>query len=111
MPVRFRSSPFGSESRTRVLQALHLMSQSYPRELARVLDLPLSTIQGALLGLERDTLVVARSVGRTRLFTLNPRYFASQELRRYLAKIVEPEDALRGKLARLRRRPRLTGKP
>jgi len=49
-----RSSPFGGKTRTRVLLALRLLSESYPRELARVLDTSLYGVQQALKGLEVD---------------------------------------------------------
>jgi DNA-binding GntR family transcriptional regulator len=104
------SSPFGSQTRTRVLVALSLLEQSYPRELARLLGVPNSVIQKAVLSLERDALVSARSVGRTRVVTLNPRYFARRELLAFLARLAETEDGLRSAIARLRRRPRRSGK-
>jgi hypothetical protein len=50
-------------------------------------------------------------VGRTRLYRLDPRYFAHEDLKRYLERLAEPEDALRESLAALRRRPRRSGKP
>jgi len=105
------SSPFGSVTRTRVLLALWLLADSYPRELARMLEVPLSTVQKALVSLELDGLVAGRSVGRTRQFRLDPRYFAREALQQYLLRLAEPEDALRQRAAELRRRPRRTGKP
>jgi len=105
------SSPFGGTTRTRVLLALRLLDESYPRELARILNLSLNGVQMALRGLERDGLVAGRSAGRTRLFRLDPRYFAREELQRYLLRLTEPEGELRTAVAGLRRRPRRTGKP
>src|SRR3989304_2255867 len=95
--VNTTSSPFGGQGRTRVLLALRLLGESYARELAR--------------GLELDGLVAARSLGRTRVFQLNPRYFASAALSEFLRRLVEPEADLRDRVAALRRRPRRTGKP
>ena len=109
--VMTRSSPFGSGTRTRVLLALSLLGETYARELARMLDAPLSGVQKALQSLELDGLVAGRSVGRTRVFQLDPRYFAQEALRTYLQRLAEPETALRNQVARLRRRPRRTGKP
>jgi hypothetical protein len=111
MMVMNTSSPFGSRARTRTLLALHLMRESYARELARLLGLSLSGVQRALGSLERDGLVAGRAVGRTRLFCLNPRAFARRELERYLGCLLEAESALRARVAMLRRRPRHTGKP
>lgn len=104
------TSPFGSLTRTRVLLALRLLDQSYPRELARLLDVSLSTVQKAVRSLETDQLVAGRSVGRTRVFQLNPVYFARTEMEAFLARLVEADDALKERVGRLRRRPRRTGK-
>jgi DNA-binding transcriptional ArsR family regulator len=105
------SSPFGGQARTRVLVGLRLLDESYPRELARLLDLPVSGVQGALRGLERDGLVAGRSAGRVRLVRLNPRYFAREELQRYLLKLADADRDLQDRISDLRRRPRAAGKP
>lgn len=105
-----RSSPFGGWTRTRVLLALRLLEESYPRELARILDAPPSGVLKALRSLELDGLVAGRNVGRTRVFRIDPRYFALDDLNRYLWRLTEPEDDLRERVSRLRRRPRRTGK-
>lgn len=111
MKVTSNSSPFGSSARTRVLLALHLLSESYARELARLLDLNLSGVQKAIQSLERDGLVAGRAAGRTRLYRLSPRAFARRELELYLERLLEAEVELRARAADLRRRPRRTGKP
>ena len=111
MKVGEFSSPFGSRSRTRVLLALQLLSESYARELARLLELNLSSVQRAIQSLERDGLVAGRAMGRTRLYRLNPRAFARRELERYVERLLDAEETLRTRAARLRRRPRRTGKP
>lgn len=107
----WRSSPFGGQTRTRVLLALTLLTQSYPRELARVLDAPVAGVQAALRGLERDGLVAGRFVGPIRLYDLHPRYFARDELRRYLTRLSEGAPDLVKAVTALRRRPRREGKP
>ena len=111
MKVKIATSPFGTAARTSVLLALSLLSESYPRELARLLDLPLSGVQRALRSLESDGLIAARSAGRTRLFRLDPRYFARAELLALLSRLSEAEDGLKGRVEALRRRPRRSGKP
>ena len=110
MKVTDSSSPFGSATRTRVLLALQLLSESYARELARILGLHLSGVQNALQSLERDGLLAGRSVGRTRVFRINPRTAGRRELERYLARLLESDDDLRARASGLRRRPRRTGK-
>lgn len=105
------SSPFGGRTRTRVLVALRLLTESYPSELARLLDSSLFNVQKAILGLEKDGLIATRPMGRTRVVRLDPRYFARDELQRYLMRLSEPEDRLRRRVESMRRRPRRTGKP
>src|SRR3972149_5126531 len=82
MVIKTRSSPFGGVGRTRVLLALRMLSESYPRELARVLGMPFSSVLQALRSLEMDGLVAGRALGRTRVFKIDPRYFAYDELPR-----------------------------
>ena len=111
MAVTTNSSPFGSSARTGVLLVLHLLSESYARELARVLGITLSSVQKALKSLERDGLVAGRAAGRTRLYRLNLSTFARQVLERYLTRLLEAEVELRNRVSTLRRRPRRSGKP
>jgi DNA-binding transcriptional ArsR family regulator len=105
------SSPFGGETRTRLLVALRLLDESYPRELARLLGVSLSSVQQAVRSLERDGLVAVRTMGRTRLARIDPRYFARRELLAFLGRLAEADLPLAKALAAHRRRPRLTGKP
>jgi hypothetical protein len=93
------------------LLALRALRESFPTELARVLRTSLNGVQQALIGLERDGLVVARTLGRTRLYVLNLRYFALKELERYLDRLLTVEPEIVDAAARIRRRPRRTGKP
>ena len=109
--VMRNSSPFGSQTRTRILLALQMGGESYARELARLLESPLSAVQGALRSLERDGLVGAKSAGRTRLYRIEPRYFAGRELRALLDRLAEGESGLRDRVELVRRRPRRAGKP
>lgn len=111
MTVIRASQPFGSRTRTRALLALQLLEEVHVRELSRVLGTGLRSAQVALQSLERDGLVVGRSVGRARVFRLAPGYFARRELRAFLARLVESDPELREATATLRRRPRRTGKP
>jgi|SRR5437867_9184725 len=105
-----QASPFGGRVRTESLLVLRLLEESYAREMARILRRPVFGVQKALRSLEADGLIAARSRGRTRLFRLAPRYFAREELRRYLERLTLAEDDLRDRVSELRRRPRRTGK-
>jgi DNA-binding transcriptional ArsR family regulator len=111
MKVITTSSPFGSRTRTRVLLALELLSESYPRELSRVLGSSLSVVQKAIRSLELDGLIAGRSVGRTRLYAPNPAYFAAGELRQFARRLAEADDELRRRVGTVRMRPRRSGKP
>ncbi len=105
------SSPFGSQTRTRVLLVLRLLDETYPRELARLLEVPVNGVQMAVAGLERDGLIASRRAGRTRLVRLNPRYFAREDLQRYLLTLAAVDPGLQDRVAALRRRPRRSDKP
>jgi DNA-binding transcriptional ArsR family regulator len=110
MKVKTVGSPFGSVTRTRVLVALSLMGTSYQRELSRLLDASPSVVQKALSSLERDGLVSGRLMGRTRTYSLNPRFFARTELDALLRRLAEADADLQTGTAALRRRPRRAGK-
>jgi DNA-binding transcriptional ArsR family regulator len=110
MEIRKNGSPFGSGTRTRVLMVLRLLGSSFPRELARLLELSPSVAQKALASLERDGLISGRLVGRTRSYTLNPRYFARKELEAFVLRLTEADAGLRQRTEQLRRRPRRAGK-
>jgi DNA-binding MarR family transcriptional regulator len=111
MKVIASSSPFGSRARTRVLLALRLLTESYAREIAPLIQLSLSSVQKGLQSLERDGLVANRTAGRTRLYRLSPRAHGRRELERYLERLLQSESELRARSERLRRRPRRSGKP
>jgi len=104
------SSPFGSQTRTRLLLALELLGQSYARELARLLGASLSAVQKGLASLERDGLIAGRLMGRTRLFQVDPRYFAAAQLRKLIARLISADRDLKARATELKRRPRRTGK-
>lgn len=90
---------------------MRLLSESYPRELARVLAMPFSSVQKALRSLEKDGLVAGRLLGRTRVVTLDPGYFAHDDLQRFLLRLTGPEFELKARVSSLRRRPRRSAKP
>ena len=105
------SSPFGGRARTLALLALSLLDESFPRELARLLQMSLNGVQQALRGLEVDGLVASRLVGRTRVYRLDPLYLAREELGSYLKRLAAAETELVARTGGLRRGPRRAGKP
>lgn len=104
------SSPFGGKTRSTVLVALRLLGESYARELSRVLEARVSGVQQALRSLEADGLVASRPLGRTKLYRVDPDYFAYDELQRYLLRLAEPERALRRRIESKRRQPPRSGR-
>lgn len=103
---------FGSAARERVLLCLLTRPESYPREMAATFGYSLGTVQGVLAGLEDGGVVYSRMRGRTRLYSLNPRYPFRKELEKLLWRALEfyPADE-RERLYTPRLRPRRAGKP
>jgi len=102
----------GSSGCEKVMMFLLARKEGYAREIARFFATDLDPIQKQLAKLEAGNVLVSRAVGRTRLFSYNPRYPMIDELRALLEKtlLFYPED-LRERLLMNRRRPRRRGKP
>lgn len=102
----------GSLSCERVLIYLAARDEGYAREIATFFDVSLAPLQKQLDKLELGGVVVSRSVGRTRLYSFNPRYALLDELKAFLVKAVTFYDQeLQSRLLHNRRRPRRRGKP
>lgn len=102
----------GSESSERVLIFVFARGEGYAREIASFFDTNLYAIQKQLTKLENGGVLISRKVGRTRLFTFNPRYAFLRELKNLLEKALSfyPQDVKEG-LQMNRRRPRRSGRP
>lgn len=102
----------GSLSRERVLVFISARDEGYAREIACFFKTDLDPIQKQLEKLEFGGVLISRMVGRTRLYTFNPRYPFLAELKALLEKALAfyPEDE-REELLMNRRRPRRSGKP
>lgn len=102
----------GSEGAERVLLFLAAREQGYAREIAVAWDMDVSTAQNQLKRMERDGLLISKTIGRTRVFQFNPRYAFKEEVLALLKKALQrlPPD-LRDELVLRRTRPRRTGKP
>ncbi|MGR4064128.1 MAG: hypothetical protein ACLQPV_01610 [Vulcanimicrobiaceae bacterium] len=88
------------------------LERSYPRELARLVDRPISMVQRAIADLERAGVLSTRLNGKQRDVYLNPDYVAAKELAALLQALAERDPRYRNQLAAAaRRRPRRTGKP
>lgn len=103
---------FGSPLRVQILQYLAECGEAYGVELARQFQRPLFSVQSQLNKLEESGILVSRSLGKTRLFTFNPRFPLKAELTALLRKNFQhlPAGEIR-KNYRPRKRPRRAGKP
>jgi len=102
---------FGSKTRTSVLILIALLEDSYPTELAQLIEAKLYTIQKICESLESEGVLVSRLFGRTRQLTLNPRYAAAKELHALLWSLGANRVDLQKAAATKRRRGRRSGKP
>ena len=102
----------GSEGAERVLLFLAARGSGYQREIAYNWSMDVSTVQNHLLRMERDGLLVSRTVGRTRVFEFNPRYAFKDEVKALLDKaLTRLPPNVQEQLTLQRKRPRRTGKP
>jgi hypothetical protein len=101
---------FGSRLRTQVLVLVALLNETYPTQIARLLNSRLLPVQRLINTLEAQGVLSSRLTGTVRLVTLNPRFFAIAELRDLLLKIGEADLHLADLAASIRRRPRRAGK-
>jgi DNA-binding transcriptional ArsR family regulator len=103
---------FGSLTAERVLLFLHRYGEAYGRQIAVAFDMPVSEIQKQLRKFEGGGLLVSRLLGRTRVYTWNPRSVFVAALRQLLQVLLEnlPSEQ-RAPYADGRRRPRRAGKP
>jgi hypothetical protein len=101
---------FGTANRTQAIVAVRLLGETWGAELAALLTLRISLVQTILNTFEEEGVLVSRLAGRSRLFSLNPRYSAARELRTLLWRLGSADLALQKKLAQRRRRPRRAGK-
>lgn len=104
---------FGNRTVERVLFYLHLRGEGYATGMARQWGCALSPVQKALDRLERGGIVAARRVGRTRLYTFEPRHPFLPELKALLERACAalPDEIRRREYEpRDRSRPRRRGK-
>ena len=105
---------FGNESIERVLFYLFKNKTCYALQLKKQFKTSLSSMQQALLRLERGGILASTLVGKTRVFQFNPRYLFLAELLSFLRHAYEtlPEEFKKKYYETpVRKRPRRTGKP
>ncbi len=101
----------GSKNAERVLIYLFAREQGYAREIAQFFETDLRPIQNQLEKFEAAGVLVSQTVGRTRPYMFNPRYYFLPELKSLLEKALQayPTD-FQDNLRLNRRRPRARGK-
>lgn len=97
---------FGSAVRTRVLVFVALLRESYPRELARLANAPLISVQRIVDDLEREGVLASRLVGGSRIVALSKRLYGRDDLEAFLLKYAKRDPNLELAASALRRRPR-----
>ena len=102
----------GSCNAERVLIFILVREEGYGREIAKFFGADPDSIQKQLAKFEEGGVLVGRPVGRTYVYSLNPRYPFLKQLKALLEKALifySAEDRQRLQLDR--RRPRRRGKP
>ena len=101
-----------SKIKEKILLTLLVRKEIYARDVAAIFKTSLSPTQNQLKKLEKGGVVVSRLRGRTRLYSINPRYPFLNELRKLLEKALEfvPKKE-KEKYYTPRLRPRRAGKP
>ena len=102
----------GNKTAERVLLYLANYGQGYPRAIAATHGSSVSVILKQLARLESGGILVSRTLGRTRVYELNPRWYFYKELKALLDKALAalPAEEVK-KHYRARQRPRRAGKP
>ena len=102
----------GSKSSEQVFIFLVAREEGYATEIARFFDAELFAIQKQLERLENSDVLVSKKVGRTRVYSFNPRYPFLNELKGLLERVLcfYPEE-IKEALILNRRRPRKEDKP
>lgn len=102
----------GSDDAERVLLFLAARERGYGREIAAFWHTRINGVQRQLDKLEAGGILIASTVGRTRVYTWSPRWPFSDELKALLVKALGfLPDELSKRLVTDRRRPRRRSKP
>jgi hypothetical protein len=103
---------FGSKCKEQVLQFILAFDSGYATQIKNFYNIGLDPVQKQLEKLEFGGILVSQKVGKTILYSFNPRYAFLEELKALLLKAREfykPE--LLEQLTMSRKRPRRQGKP
>lgn len=101
----------GNQTAEKVLLYITNYGEGHISGISQTFDLPKTQVRNQLIRLEAGGILVGRSIGNIRMFSMNPRCPYRKELEALLEKVLllVPEKD-REKYYRQRRRPRRTGK-
>lgn len=105
-------SVLGSQSKEQVMLFLVAREKGYAKQIAEFFSCAVTPIKKQLESLEAGNVLISETVGRTRLFSFNPRYPFRNEIKALIEKeisFMSEED--REQLLNVRTRPRRTAKP
>jgi len=103
---------FGNPVIEKIFFMILVYGETYALGLAKAFDEPVNKFQQQLRRLEGSGIIVSRLVGRTRVYTFNPRYAFLKELKELISRAYEfvPETE-KERFYTKRTRPRRAGKP
>jgi DNA-binding transcriptional ArsR family regulator len=112
VPSNTLEAILGNRTAARILLYLYHHGEAYPTGAARDLGLALSPVQRQLDKFEGAGLLVSRLLGRTRVYTFNPKHPATAKLKE-LVRVFHESMTVEERAAvfHTRRRPRRRGKP
>lgn len=79
---------FGGETTEKCLVYLAAMEEGYPLEISKAFGISNTQVIRTLSKLEQADIIIGREVGRTRIYSLNPRFFVAKELKALLDRVV-----------------------
>ena len=105
------SGLFGNETAAKVLLYLENYDSGYPRAISQAFEISISQVQRQLEKFELEGVLSSQLIGRTRLYTFNPRCLYINDLRSLLKKALSALPSKeQEKYFRQRQRPRRAGK-
>ncbi|MNJ96834.1 hypothetical protein D3C87_145670 [compost metagenome] len=102
---------FGNSTAEKVLLYIANYGEGHTRAIANTFEISSSQVYQQLIRLEQDGILISKAVGRTKVFSFNPRLAIRKPLLALLEEILMlvPESDQK-KYYRIRSRPRKTGK-
>jgi len=105
-------SILGSQSKEQVLLFIIARESGYAQQIAEYFECSVTPIKNQLDSLEQGGVLCCEVIGKSKIFSINPRYPFKTELIALVSKVMTyMKDDDRNKLLYSRKRPRRSGKP